>query len=168
MTTFSAEERAAMKDHAKELKAARRGADAVADADGRVRLFDVGTGEPAGPTFKAADGFVISVHWSPDGRTLLTSGTDGQTKLFDAETGRQIGSAFLGQDQQWAYSDFSPDGSQVAVIYSADGQAFLWPSSLSGWTDHACDVARRDFTREEWERFVPGHPYERICTGAAG
>jgi len=34
---------------------------------------------------------------------------------------------------------------------------------LNGWMNHACAVAKRNFTREEWARFVPGHDYAQTC-----
>jgi hypothetical protein len=30
-------------------------------------------------------------------------------------------------------------------------------------SDQACRVAERNFTREEWRRFVTGRSYERVC-----
>jgi hypothetical protein len=29
--------------------------------------------------------------------------------------------------------------------------------------DHACQVAQRNFTHEEWDRFVPGYAYAKTC-----
>ena len=38
----------------------------------------------------------------------------------------------------------------------ADGSAYRWPVTVGAWADQACRVAGRNFTREEWRRFVAG------------
>jgi WD40 repeat protein len=131
--------------------------------DGHLGMWDVRTGKALHQPVKAADGPLASVGWSPDGRTILTGGFDGTTRLFDVATGRQVG-LFPGLNDQWEFARFSPDASTVAVVYS-NGQGFLWPASLRAWEDHACAVAHRVFTRQEWSQLVPGHPYQPVCTG---
>ena len=49
----------------------------------------------------------------------------------------------------------------------ADGSAYRWPVTVGAWADQACRVAGRNFTREEWQRFVAGRSYERVCPGVA-
>jgi len=39
--------------------------------------------------------------------------------------------------------------------------------SASSWLAHACAVAGRNLTKEEWRRFVPGHPYRKTCPSFA-
>ena len=58
---------------------------------------------------------------------------------------------------------YTPDGSKLIVVYE-DGKGFVWPVSLRAREDHACAVAGRNFTREEWSRFV-GRRYLNVCPG---
>jgi hypothetical protein len=37
--------------------------------------------------------------------------------------------------------------------------------TVGAWADQACRVAGRNFTSEEWRRFVAGRTYERVCPG---
>ena len=70
---------------------------------------------------------------------------------------------FPGDPGQWGDAQYTPDGSKLIVVYQ-DGTGFVWPVSLRAWEGHACAVAGRNFTREEWSRFV-GNTYSTVCAG---
>jgi hypothetical protein len=38
------------------------------------------------------------------------------------------------------------------------------PAEPSAWLDRACAIVGRDFTRSEWDRYLPGRPYHATCT----
>jgi hypothetical protein len=57
---------------------------------------------------------------------------------------------------------FAGRGGQLVVV-NEDGTGMLWPMSVHVWESHACAVAHRNLTREEWQRFAPGQPYRRTC-----
>jgi hypothetical protein len=82
--------------------------------------------------------------------------------IWDEHSLQQFGATFPGGAGQWGNAQYTPDGSNIVVVYS-DGSAAVWPVSVRGWMDHACSVARRNFTQEEWSRFVPNQPYQRTC-----
>jgi hypothetical protein len=44
-----------------------------------------------------------------------------------------------------------------------DGTGYRWPVTPGAWEDHACAVAGRNFTREEWDRFVGSRNYSAVC-----
>jgi hypothetical protein len=48
------------------------------------------------------------------------------------------------------------------VVYD-DGSGDVWPVSVAAWKSHACAVAERNLTREEWSRFVTGRAFARVC-----
>ena len=48
------------------------------------------------------------------------------------------------------------------VVYDT-GDAFDWDVSPGRWTDHACAVAGRTLTRQEWTEFLPRRPYRPAC-----
>src|SRR5262249_5853050 len=104
-------------------------------ADGTVRLWEV----PSGRSLMAPllhDGWVRSVAFSPDGKTLATGCDDGAARLWNAEDGTALG-AVLQHRGPVNRVAFSPDGRTV-LTGSSDGPARLWtpPSPLRGDPDH--------------------------------
>ncbi|MCI0464783.1 MAG: sigma-70 family RNA polymerase sigma factor, partial [Gemmataceae bacterium] len=99
---------------------------------GEVKLWDAETGKlklvipGAGPT----------VHFAPDGRTLLTS--DRSVRLWDVETGklkRTLRSSPL-SDRDWEFSiGYSPDGKLIGTLRSGEsgtksyGEVNLWDAA---------------------------------------
>lgn len=75
---------------------------------------------------------------------------------------QQLGADFPGGEGQWGNVVFTPDGRYLLSLFS-DGTAYRWPVSVSAWEQHACAVATRNLTREEWQRLVSGCSYSRVC-----
>jgi WD40 repeat protein len=85
---------------------------------------------------------VLSVAFSPSGRTLATASRDQTARLWDVATGREI-LGFRGHTQDVEYVAFSPDGRTLATA-SWDATVKLWEvatgqerATLRG---HACKV----------------------------
>jgi WD40 repeat protein len=107
---------------------------------------------------------VASLSFNPSGDIFATTGgSDGTAKLWRTETRQQLGTGFEPDPGQWGTAAFTPDGRYLVVLYD-DGSGFLWPTALDAWEEHACKVAGRNLTREEWRRFVGSRPYRSICT----
>ena len=85
---------------------------------GMIDIRDDETGESV-LAFKAHDGDINDVAFSPDGSLLATTGDDGTLKVWNASTGRLISSvsADAGAFGVWGPS-FSEDGSLVAAAWS--------------------------------------------------
>ena len=58
---------------------------------------------------------------------------------------------------------FPPVGNEI-VVSTEDGPGRRYPMDTDAWVDHACDVAGRDLTEAEWNRFLPNQAYRRTCT----
>jgi hypothetical protein len=58
---------------------------------------------------------------------------------------------------------YTPDGSKLVAV-DGDGHGVIWPASVDAWMQHACSVAGRNFTQEEWARFVGKRPYAQTCS----
>jgi hypothetical protein len=39
----------------------------------------------------------------------------------------------------------------------------LYDVDPMSWEQHACAIANRTLTSEEWEKFLPGRPYDPAC-----
>ena len=58
----------------------------------------------------------------------------------------------------------SADGRYLIVVFG-DGTAYRWPVTPDAWERQACSVAARNFTPEEWRRFVSGRSFSTVCPG---
>jgi len=74
---------------------------------------------------------------------------------------RPVGSDFPGGQGPRENVAYTPDGRYLFAAYG-DGTADPWPVSQRAWEQHACAVAGRNFTHEEWQRFVGGG-YSAAC-----
>jgi WD40 repeat protein len=97
---------------------------AAARVNGEVAIYDVNTGQLKMGFGNIALDYAMSVAFSPDGRTIVTSGGsvanwyEGQVKLWDVQTGQMLKIAKDGSRSETV--TFSPDGTKVAVG-SSDG-----------------------------------------------
>ena len=137
---------------------------ATASADHTIRLWDAATGEPLGlPPLTGHTDVVLGVAFSPDGQTLASASNDQTVRLWDAATGEPIGQPLTGHSGQVLGVAFSPDGETLASA-SGDSTVRLWPVTLDGWIRHACALADRNLSQDEWDQFVGSErPYVRAC-----
>jgi hypothetical protein len=49
------------------------------------------------------------------------------------------------------------------VVTSTDGTTWVADTRTAEWDERACDVAGRNLTVAEWEKFFPRTPYESTC-----
>ena len=68
---------------------------------------------------------VLSVAFSPDGRTVVTGSGDKTARLWEVASGREIAALRGHESDVWSVA-FSPDGRTV-VTGSWDKTARLWP-----------------------------------------
>ena len=130
--------------------------------EGRVRLFSTADWRPLGEPLQAHAGFVSAVDISPDGRHFVTSATDGQVRLWDRESQRPIGAPLPGPRNITAVAFFSPDGAYVYALF-ANGRGYRWDVRPGAWDRHACAVAGRRLTRDEWQTVLPDRSFAPAC-----
>jgi WD40 repeat protein len=133
--------------------------------EGIVRFWDAATGAAAGRSILASAGWVHSLAFDPSGTILVSAGSDGTARLLDSLGRQQLGSVLPGEDSD-ARAAVSPDGKRLYVVYGT-GHAFAWDISPAALAAHACTVAGRTLTTDEWERYLPGRPYQPACAGAS-
>jgi WD40 repeat protein/class 3 adenylate cyclase len=130
---------------------------------GIVNLWDPKTSKGLGHPTLVAQAPVSAIAFAPDGEMFATSGgSSGHTKVWVRSTLQQLGDDFPGGEGSWGNVAYTPDGRYLFSAY-ADGSAYRWPVTVGAWADQACRVAGRNFTHEEWRRFVAGRSYERVC-----
>ena len=83
--------------------------------------------------------WVYSAAFSPDGKTVVTSGDEKSVRLWDASTGREI-RTLTGHTSSIYSAAFSLDGKMV-VTASMDGTARLW-NVTTGRELHALNVGK--------------------------
>jgi WD40 repeat protein/class 3 adenylate cyclase len=143
---------------------------ATADFNGFIKFWGVDERQSGPPhqtrsPIHASEIDVDSVAWSTDGKMIATSG-DGTLRLFDLSSQRQLGSSLPllkgPPSGQSPYLVFTPDDRNV-IASDFNGRAWVVPVTLDQWQSKACSVANRDLSRTEWQRFVTGRRYERVC-----
>jgi WD40 repeat protein len=132
----------------------------TAGDDPLVRIWDVRTGRVVRELEQNVGG-VLRLQFSPDGRTLAVSGKP-DAWLWDVATGTQVGR--LSGGSRRAMLDLSPDGRRL-LMTNGNGQGAVWDIDPESWKRRACALANRTLTRGEWEKFLPGRPYEPACRG---
>jgi len=125
-----------------------------------VRVWDVRTGKLVHELDQGGNG-AFTLEFTPDGRTLAISGFEQAASLWDVATGTQIGPLLTAGDRR-TMIDLSPDGRQMLETHG-NGKGAIWDVDRESWKRRACDLANRMLTREEWEEFLPGRPYEPAC-----
>jgi hypothetical protein len=83
---------------------------ASASFDQTVRLWDLGSGQPAG-VFRGHSDFVYAVAYTPDGRAILSAGKDRTIKRINIRTLKEE-RTYSGHDQEVLALAIHPDGSR--------------------------------------------------------
>jgi WD40 repeat protein len=145
------------------LAFARDGTLAAGTLDGTVELWNAKTGQREAQPLLADTVQIAAIAFDPSGQRFATSGAgDGAVKLWSTSTLQQEGPTLVTDPGATSTPAFEPGGSALLTIDDL-GNAFTWPMSLSAWEQHACAVAARNLTRQEWARFVPEVPYATVC-----
>jgi hypothetical protein len=97
---------------------------------------------------------------NPDGNTLALSAADGNLILWDMLAGSWIGLPIAADAQVLNAAAFLPDG---RLATAGVGGVSLWEMELSAWQDHACKVANRNLSEEEWVTYLGDVQYRETC-----
>jgi hypothetical protein len=104
----------------------RRGMLATGHIDGKIRLFDLLTGQPL-RELAGHGGLVLQMAWSPDGKRLVSCAQDVTVKLWDPDTGQEL-LTFREHRLAAPSVDWSQDGRKI-IAAGSDGAVRLWEAN---------------------------------------
>jgi WD40 repeat protein/DNA-binding SARP family transcriptional activator len=131
--------------------------------DGTGQLWSTKTWKPVGRPLEGHNKRrFLWMKFTPDGSTLATAGQDGAVALWDVATQNPIGPSLPIEPDSYIAADLSPDGSRLFAV-SLSRRAVRWDVAPEAWKRHACRVAGRELTRQEWADALPGQPYRTVC-----
>ena len=138
---------------------------AAAGTDGEIRLWRPDQAKVLA-VLRGHTGSVFSVDFSPDGRLLASAGDDATVRIWRPTTRDRpvILRGFTGSVRSVV---FSPDA-RTLVSGGADGMVrlldrVLWTGDPAELEASICARVDRSLTTAEWDRFLPGEPYQKTC-----
>ena len=147
---------------------------AAGSADKMIRVWDVeastsnftqaalSTGKMVQSAF-AHDGAVLALAYSPDGKTLYSTGSDGRIKAWDTAAMTE-GPAFE-QQPDWVLGfALSPDGTRIAAgRYNATSAIYDTATHQPAWrSDGEVQLAAAEILEEETVEPAAGEPAKKI------
>ncbi len=136
----------------------------VVSIRGDVIALDLSTGEPLAQHAQLRPSVILSIEVSPSGEFVALGGRDRQVHLLAADRLREIGLLPMPAGAEWTFVAFDPDSAGMSAV-DERGRVVWWDINAQHWVERACEVAGRDLSPIEWERFLPGVAYERTCPG---
>ncbi len=137
----------------------------VGTEGGQVLLLDPRSGRPTAPPIQAATGEILSVSFSPDGRSYAVSSLDGTASVWDLQSGTRLGDPFPPYPGASPTALFEPNG-QLLIDWLSN--AIELPMNVNTWEQFACRVAGRNLTRAEWHGVLPNRAYRPTCPAGTG
>lgn len=140
---------------------------ATASADGALEVWDLRQ-EPISHFSLAGAGETSSaVAFSPDGRTLASTGAH-RIVLWDVASRQQVGEPLEANGDAVVELAFSPDGKTLVSgglsVGGTNELLMFWDLTVQGWQRRACGLANRNLSQAEWDRFVgSSREYVRTC-----
>ncbi|MFJ8692781.1 WD40 repeat domain-containing protein, partial [Streptomyces roseolilacinus] len=142
---------------------------AVGDSAGGVTLWDGDVTRRRGALLGTRDaarrGTVEAVEalaFSPDGTTLAVAGDGGTLQLWDVASGQPLGSPLPTPGDGIVAVAFAPDGRSVHSVGEHSGVR-SHPVAPDRLTASVCERAGGGLSPDDWETYLPGIPYRKVC-----
>ncbi len=131
-----------------------------------MHVIDTETWQAREAVAVRAFGPTLQLGWLPDNRTVVSTGDDGTAVLFDVERAVvRTDPLPASTDGGQGYTALLPGAPEelVARRRRSCGSAVPDGARRCG-CGRTCDVAGRDLTRAEWDRYLPDRPWEPTCS----
>jgi WD40 repeat protein len=138
---------------------------ATVSFDNTAKVWNYETGLLLSPLDKGHSDYVHGVAFSPDGSMLVTASEDKSIVLWDLGSGDPVATLTAHQGAVITV-DFGKDGLSI-VSGSSDHDVIVWDIDLERAGERVCQLANRNFSREEWDSFIgfAARDYEVTCPG---
>jgi WD40 repeat protein len=164
---------------------------ALGEDGGAIEVIDLATGDlEATLDPLASERFGVGPLFSPDGRWLAASYNSGRVVVWDTRSWQVHsvlevdGSLVFAPDSRILFADgaiWSVEGASLGAIPDVDSSVgisddgstvvtFTEGTGVRKWIiaperllEHACMVAGRNLTQQEWDDVLPDRPYEHTC-----
>jgi DNA-binding SARP family transcriptional activator/WD40 repeat protein len=136
---------------------------AVVCENGAVAVVDAETGDWIQQPWAPLGHVASDVAYAPDGETFATGGLEETVGLWDGASGLPLGTIGDASRARGSAAEFSPDG-HTLVIATLDGSVYTWDNRIDHWIEHACSVAGRNLTADEWRDAFADRPYRETCS----
>jgi WD40 repeat protein len=137
---------------------------AAGRADGTLSVIDTRTWRPVHEPARVHAESVLDVEWLPDSNTVVTAGKDELVSLYDVDRdlvrSRALPASVHPGD---GYTFLMPSPGDNVVVVNEGEPGHEYPLDPARLLARACTVAGRDLTQAEWDRYLPGEPYRRVC-----
>jgi sugar lactone lactonase YvrE len=144
---------------------------AVTTLTGTLALYDADTLALRINVGSVSSGWVNTLAFAPDDRTLVTGDTAGSVNLLSVPDLVREGQHILignsaNNGGNWAW--FAPDGNIVGFAQDSQRPSggmrwFEFDARPSALAAAACTLAGADITRAQWQRYVGDRPYRHVC-----
>lgn len=135
---------------------------ALGDVDGLIKVFKLfGNDSPSELIGHTSE--IDQIEFSTDGRFIATASKDKTVKLWNRnEPNTQP--IDLRDHPTWVWTiAFSPDNNQI-LAGTRESVVRAWPTTIEAMSDKICSQIDRNFTKDEWIRFVSEDiDYEKTC-----
>ncbi|MEV7806301.1 WD40 repeat domain-containing serine/threonine-protein kinase [Microbispora sp. NPDC088329] len=135
---------------------------AVGGGTGRIFLWTVKGPALVPPALHGAMERVDAMSFSPRGDLLATVSENGTVQLWDVRAGRRLGGAVTLPEFGDYSLAFSADGTRLYVA-DQSGALFEMPVDGESVARQVCARAGRTLTGQEWARYLPETPYQKVC-----
>ncbi len=137
---------------------------AAGRTDGTLSVIDTRTWRLVHEPARVHAEAVLDVEWLPDSNTVVTAGKDELVSLYDVDRdlvrSRALPASVHPGD---GFTFLLPSPDDEVVVFNEGEAGHRYPLDPAELLARACTVAGRDLTRTEWDRYLPGEPYRRVC-----
>ena len=132
--------------------------------DGTLSVIDTRTWREVHEPARVHADNVMDVEWLPDSNTVVTTGRDELVSLYDVDRdlvrSRALPASVHPGD---GFTFLLPSPDDEVVVFNEGEAGHRYPLDTAKLLARACAVAGRDLSRAEWDRYLPGEPYRRVC-----